>query len=133
MNSLQVIFKDFYHRFQDGYFEKRSFFRKINFQNICHGNIYRKTPKLSPWAIFSKDLYSGLIKGIHKYTDKYRSLTCFCCLSMLISLVLGYKKYKKSSIGIYSEGLILRKKIYKKGMSYTQKGGALFWGFYGIL
>lgn len=42
--------------------------------------------------IFSKGLYGGLKKVGYKYTDKYRSLISLCCLSMLISLVLDYKK-----------------------------------------
>ena len=72
-------------------------------------------------------LYGGLIKGVHKYTDKHRSLPCFCCLSMLISLVLGYRKCKMCSSGIYSEGRILRIKI------KLRNAWALFLGFCGIL
>ena len=79
-------------------------------------------------------LYDGLLKGVHKQTDKHRSLSCFCCLSMLISLVLGYRKCKTCSRGIYSEGRILRIKIkLRNAWAYTLEGGALFLGFCGIL
>ena len=68
---------------------------------------------------------------MHKYTDKYRSLTFFVYLSMLISLVLGYKKEFHRHIfgGAYIKG----KNKCKKDMGYTRKGGALFLGSYGIL
>ena len=67
---------------------------------------------------------------VHKYTDKYRSLACFSYLSMLIYLVLGYKKCKKCSMGIYLEGLILGVRIKLRNECSSL---ALFWGFYGIL
>ena len=54
---------------------------------------------------------------------------------MLISLVLGYKKFKYCSMDIYLEKLMLGVKIKKlrNPWVYTREGGALFLAFYGKL
>ena len=44
------------------------------------------------WAYIQAGEGGELIIGVQKHTDKYRLLTCFCCLSMLISLFLGDRK-----------------------------------------
>ena len=49
---------------------------------------------------------------------------------MLISLVLSYKKCKKRSIGIYSEGLTLGVKIkLRNAWAYTREEGVLILEF----
>ena len=61
-------FKDFFRRFQGRYFKKRSFFRTVSFWNICHRNIYRKTPKISPWVyIFKRPLWWVYKRGTWIY------------------------------------------------------------------
>lgn len=67
----------------------------------------KKPRKFDNALIFSKGPYGELAKRVHKFTDKYRSLTYLCCLSMLLSLVLSYYKCKKCPMGIYSERFIL--------------------------
>ena len=40
----------------------------------------------------------GIFVKVHVYPDKYITLTCFCCVSMLIYLFLG----KKRCSGLFS-------------------------------
>ena len=69
-------------------------------------------------SIFKVEVYN---KGT---TDKYRTLTCFCSLSMLFSLLLYNKKCLLNCRGLLFQGTYFRSKNKtKKCMSFYLEGG----------
>ena len=67
-------------------------------------------------------------------TDKYRTLTCFCCLSMFISLFLSNRKCTLNCYGLmFSENHFRGKNKIKKCTSFYLGGVDRGWVIFEVL